>query len=242
MSQSGVLGRGAIQFVAPDTSPIPLEGPIRLRDEVEGRERIRDGDSESPELVPTSLKLASLAAAWFTQNRKLRVRQREELRRAINTVAEVRAWVVSRADPPQSVIQDVEDVTQSGLDLVQQELLEELASKKEEVSHLREVAEVLRELARNDRWEDPVEVSYSHTVRKGGELATQHETLTLVDTAEAEEAAATFERKLKNWELLQNQMQDDLERRRRQLTEAAESVAAFAAFSAGLVADVLAII
>jgi hypothetical protein len=72
-------------------------------------------------------------------------------------------------------------------------------------------------------------------------LATQTLTLTLIDTGEAEEAAAAFERKLDNWEKLRSQMQDDLERRKRQLKEVADSVSAFAAFSRGVVADVLSI-
>jgi hypothetical protein len=136
----------------------------------------------------------------------------------------------------------VEDFTQTGLRLVQRELGDELAEKKGEVSRLKEVAEFLKELARTEEWGDPVEVTYSHTARQPEGLATQTKTLTLVDTDEAKVAAAAFEKRLQNWEKLRSQMQDDLESRKRQLKEIAESVSAFAAFSSGVVADVLAII
>jgi len=192
--------------------------------------------------VPTSLKLASLASSWLTQDRELRVRQREELRRALNRVAKIRNWVPSNGDPPPSTIQDVEEFTQTGLRLVQQEILDELADKKGEVQRLKEVVEALRELADAEGWGDPIEVNYSHTIRQADGFATKNQTLSLTDSREAEEAAATFERRLESWEKLRSQMQEDIERRRRQLTEVAESVSAFARFSTGVVADVLAII
>jgi hypothetical protein len=232
------VGEGSMPPVRPISI---LEDRISLLHEAEGREGVRKVDTEHPEPVPTSLKLASLANAWLTQDRELMVRQREELRRALNKVAEIRIWVAQGADPPTSAIQDVEDFTQGGLRLIQQELRDEIAEKKEEVSRLRDVVEALKNLARTENWGDPVEVSYSHTVRQGDGLATRTQTLTLVDTGEVEEAAASFEKKLENWEKLRNQMQDDLEGQKRHLKKVADSVSAFAAFSKGVVADVIAI-
>jgi hypothetical protein len=188
------------------------------------------------------LKLAALATAWLTQDRQLRVRQREELRRTLTEVAEARNWVAARADPEASPLQDVEDLTRAGMRLVQQELVEELTEKKNEVSELREVADSLRRLAGAGDWGGPVEVSYSHTVRQPDGLVTKKRTLTLVDTAEAEEAAAGIEKRLDAWENLRSRMQEDLERRQRQLREIADNVSAFAVASGTLVSDVLAIL
>lgn len=233
------IGRG--WFETARMTKLSLEAPIKLNQKYETRDEIRSA-GENPESGATSLKLASLAAAWLTQDRELKVRQREELRRALNRVAEIRTWVASETDPPTTALQDVEDFTQTGLRLIQKELRDELADKKKEVSRLKKVAEALKDLAGTDGWEDPVEVSYSHTVRQADGLATQTDTLTLVDTGEAEEAAAAFEKKLDNWEKLRSQMQDDLERRKRDLKEVAKFVSAFAASSETVVVDVLDII
>jgi hypothetical protein len=218
-----------------------LEVPIGKRAESNGRRDSQGVSTECPESVPTSLKLASLAKAWVEQDRELRVRQREELRRALNRIAELRAWIPSEANPSASAIQDLEDFTQTGLRLIQEELRGELSKKKKEVVRLKEVGETLKELAEDDGWEDPVEVSYSHTVRQADGLVTQTQTLTVVDTEEAEEAAATFEKKLGNWEKLRSQMQEELEDRKRQLKEVTSSVSAFAAASSGVIAEVLTI-
>ena len=117
-----------------------------------------------------------------------------------------------------------------------------LAGKKIEVSQLREVADSIHELADTADWGDPVEVSYSHTVRDGDGLATKTEILNLVDAGEAKEAAATIEKKLDTWEKLRCQMLDDLKRRRHQLNEMRDNISAFAESSRSLVGDVLAIL
>lgn len=220
----------------------PLEGPINRTSEAEGREGIGSGGAEYPESVPTSLRLASLAVHWHTQEKELRVRQREELRRALSRVAKMRTWIASEAPPLTSMIRDVEDFTDTGLRLMQRDLQDELAEKRIEVTRLREMAADLRELAGVKEWGDPVEVVYSHTVRKPEGLATRTETLTLAGTGEAEDAAAAFEKKLAGWEKLRSKMQDDLERRQRQLREVGKTVSAFAVFSTGVVSEILSII
>jgi len=232
-----------VKGVGHSLSPmLPPEGLISRNTGHTAREETKSDNAEYPDSVPTSLKLASLATAWITQGRELRVRQREELRRALNRLANIRTWVALRADPPASAIRDVEEFTTTGLRIVQRELRDELAEKKSEVTRLKEVAEFLNELARAEEWGDPVEVEYSHTIRQPEGLATQTTTLTLVDTEEAKVAAEAFEKKLQNWEKLRSQMQAELESRKRQLKEIAGSVSAFAAFSSGVVADVLALI
>ncbi len=189
-----------------------------------------------------ALKLASLAMAWMKQDRQLRVRQREELRRALARAAEFRGWAAIGGDPMESAIKDVKSLTKSGSNFIAQELEAELADKKIEVSQLREVAISIHELAGTADWGDPVEVSYSHTVRAGDGRATRPETLNLVDAGEAKEAAATIEKRLDTWEKLRGQMLDDLKRRQRQVNEMRDSISAFAESSRGLVGEVLAIL
>lgn len=142
----------------------------------------------------------------------------------------------------ESAIKDVKNLTKAGSHFIAQELEAELADKKIEVSQLREVAISIHELAGTADWGDPVEVSYSHTVRAGDGLATRTETLNLVDAGEAKEAAATIEKKLDTWDKLRGQMLDDLKRRQAQLNEMRDSISAFAESSRGVVGDVLAIL
>ena len=199
-------------------------------------------NTESPETRQTALKLASLAISWMKQDRQLRVRQREELRRALANAAEFRGWGATGADPVSSAIKDVKDLTIAGSHFIAQDLVDELAGKKTEVSQLREVADSIHELADAKEWGDPVEVSYSHTVREGDGLVTRTQTLTLVDAEEAKEAAATIEKKLGAWEKLRVQMLDDLKLRQRQVNELEGSISAFAESSKGMVGEVLAIL
>jgi hypothetical protein len=188
------------------------------------------------------MKLASLAIAWMKQDGRLRVRQYEELRRALAKVAEFRGWAATGADPVAPAIKDVKSLTKAGSQFIAQELVEELADKKTEVSRLREVADSFHELADTAEWGGPVEVSYSHTAREGDGLATRTQTLTLVDAGEAKEAAATIEKKLDTWEKLRSQMLEDLKQQQHQLTEMEDSIPAFAEASRATVGDVLAIL
>ena len=196
----------------------------------------------SPEARPAAMRLATLAMAWMEQDRQLRVRQREELRRALATAADFRGWAATGADPMASAIKDVKSLTKAGSHFLAKDLEKELEDKKNEVLQLQKVADSMNRLADTESWENPVEVSYSHTVREGDGLGTRTQTLTLVDAGEARDAAATIEKKLVNWEKLRVLMLEDLKQRRRQVDEMEEGIAAFAESSRGVVDDVLAIL
>jgi hypothetical protein len=176
------------------------------------------------------------------QDRQLRVRQREDLRRALASAAEFRGWAATGADPMASAIKDVKILTKAGSHFLAKGLEQELADKKTEVAQLKKVADSIHKLADTEDWEKPVEVSYCHTVRDGTGLATKTQTLILADAGEARDAAALIEKKLDNWEKLRVLMVEDLKQRRRQVDEMEDSISAFAESSRGVVDDVLAIL
>jgi len=225
----------------PDNTTSTEENTIP-RKKPENKTGPRRASTRSPEARQTAMKLASLAIAWMKQDGRLRVRQYEELRRALAKVAEFRGWAATGADPVAPAIKDVKSLTKAGSQFIAQELVEEVADKKTEVSRLRKVADSFHELADTAEWGGPVEVSYSHTAREGDGLATKTQTLTLVDAGEAKEAAATIEKKLDTWEKLRSQMLEDLKQRQHQLTEMEDSIPAFAEASRATVGDVLAIL
>ncbi len=188
------------------------------------------------------MKLASLALAWMKQDREFRVRQREELRRALAETAEFRGWAIPGADPVAAAIKDVKTLTKAGSQFIAEELEVELAEKNAEVTELKVVAESIHELADTADWEEPVEVSYSHTARNGEGLATKMQTVTLADAGEARDAAAAIEKRLDTWEKLRIQMLEVLKQKQVQLGEMEDSISAFAESSKGVVGDVLAIL
>ena len=141
-----------------------------------------------------------------------------------------------------TAIKDVKTLTKAGSQFIAEELEVELAEKKAEVTELKGVAESMHELADTADWEEPVEVSYSHTARNGDGLATKTQTLTLADAGEARDAAAAIEKRLDTWEKLRIQMLEDLKQKQRQLGEMEESIPAFAESSKTVVGDVLAIL
>lgn len=176
------------------------------------------------------------------QDQQLGVRQTQELRRALATTAEFKGWAAIGTDPVTSAMKDVKSLTKAGSQYIAKDLENEVADKKTEVSRLKKVADSINEMAGTDDWEEPVEVTYSHTVREGDGLATRTEILSLVDAGEAKAAAASIEKKLDNWEKLRAQMLIDLKLRQRQLNEMRDSISAFAEFSRCVVDDVLAIL
>jgi hypothetical protein len=178
----------------------------------------------------------------MAQDGQLRVRQREELRRALATAAEIRGWTYSSKDPMTVAVKEVETLTKVGSSYIAKEIEGELKGKKTEVTELQEVAASIHELADNGDWEDSVEISYAHTAREGDGLATKTEIVTLASGAEAQEAAATIEKRLETWDKLRAEMIEDLKQKRRKLREMEKSIPSFAEASKSVVVDVLAIL
>ncbi len=141
-----------------------------------------------------------------------------------------------------SAIKDVRTLTKAGKQFIAEELEVEVEDKRTEVTQLQGVAESINEMADTADFEEPVEVSYSHTARNGDGLATKTQILTLADAGEARDAAASILKRLDTWEKLRIQMLENLKQEQIQLGEMEESISAFAESSRSVVGDVLAII
>ena len=189
-------------------------------------------------------EIATLAVARAKQGGHLKVRQREQLRRALARVAEARGWgsmAASAPDPVRNAAKDGARLTQKGTAALATELTDELAQKKTEMSRLERAAKAIRKMADDSKAPYPTEVSYSHTARDSSEsLITKTEELTLNDADEAQEAAQTIERRMETWGKLREQMIAELKQRQKQLEEMKRDLATFVESTEGLLHEVLA--
>lgn len=198
----------------------------------------------SPDLDDVGKALASLALARMKQDGSLRVRQREQLRRALAKAGDGLGWVTLRGGTVDRVKRATKDVTalaDAGTRALEGELAEVVADKKSEIEQLSKVAASVQLLANDADASFPTEVEYSHTARTGTRLLiTKTETLTLADRDEALSAAATLEKRIEGWEKLRDQMLDELKDKQRQLRDLKGTLSGFVDSSQGLVGEVLA--
>jgi len=210
-----------------------------MLEDMSARTRVGPGSAEAR---PTAIKIASIAIAWIKQERHLRVRQREELRRAFATAAEFRGWIASGPNPTDPAIKDVISLTKAGAKHMAQDLVERVALKKKESQTLQKTADSIAKMAEKGDWDEPVEVDYSFTGREEDHLATKTETFTLANADEARDAVALMEKKSGSWETLRVQMLEDLKGKQKQVKGLEAEIKDFAEFARGLVDDVLAIL
>jgi uncharacterized protein YoxC len=214
--------------------------------------RSRNGDqtkretpeTQSPELDEVGRKLASLALERLRQDGRLKVRQREQLRRTLATAANAMDWVLiagSTADQVTRATSDITALADAGANSLERDLAEKVADKNGEMEQLKDVARSVQELAADADTSYPTEVEYSHTARHGSQqLVTKTETLTLGDADEAQDAAARLEKRMEGWERLRDQMLQELEHQRRQIDDMKATLSSFLDASQGLVREVLA--
>jgi len=188
--------------------------------------------------------LASLALAKTQQGGTLRVRQREELRRALATAADFLGWGITgvgRADAMEEATGYVTELAKAGVEALAGDVADELASKKSEMTRLKGAAKTLQKLADDPEATYPVQMEYSHTARDGTEhLVTKTVSLDLEDSAGAQSAAQVVLKRMDAWERLRDQMQVQLKQRQRQVADLKNVISEFAAWSEGLVGEVLA--
>jgi cell division septum initiation protein DivIVA len=199
-------------------------------------------DTRSAAARPVARELASLALAWSTQGRELRVRQRERLRRALTAAADFLGWSTLGRNRVEIAILEMETLANAGVRSVADDLERELKEKRTELPRLRKTAEALHALADETNLDAPVEFSYCHTARQGDELVTKTETVTIADDREATEAAQAIERRLDAWDKLRVQMVDELKQQRRRVEEMSDSLSEFASSQRSLVREVFAIL
>lgn len=199
-------------------------------------------DTRSATARPVARELACIALAWTSQGRELRVRQREQLRRALTAAADFLGWSTLERDRIEIAIHEVQTLANAGGRSVTDDLERELTEKRTEIPRLRQAAERLHALAEETSLETPVEFIYCHTARQGDDLVTKTETVTIADQREAVEAAEAIERKLDVWEKLRAQMVDELKQQRRRVEEMSDHLSDFADSQRGLVREVFAIL
>lgn len=201
-------------------------------------------ETDSPELNEVGRALASLALARMRQDGSLRVRQREQLRRALATAADAMGWVAiagSTEDRVTRAKRDVAALADAGAHALERDLADEVAGKKSELEQLKDVARSVQKLAVDAGASYPTEVEYSHTARHGTRhLITKTETLTLSDADEAQNAAATLEKRMEGWAKLRDQMLEELKYKQGQIRDMKGTLSGFLDASQGLLGEVLA--
>lgn len=172
--------------------------------------------------------LAKLSVRRVKKAEALNVRRREQVRRALAMAGEELGWaqvVALRDDPLEVAARDVKEMLRTGLRSLKQVLRRETAKKEAEGELLEEVLETVRALAEDPDSEYPVEITYTHTARDGGQgFVTKTETVEVGDPEEAKAAAKKIEQSLPTWSKYQQEMLEDLHRRRQSLDEASRNL------------------
>lgn len=177
------------------------------------------------------------------QDRQLRVRQREQLRRALSTAARILSWEAISDDDLEIATRDIAKLARSGTRSIRRELDREVAEKRMETVRLKAAARTLREVAEGPESVYPVEFSYSYTARVPSRgVVTKTEPLTLADAEEARAAADAAERRSEAWNKLRVEMLEELRVREQRWVELSSSLSSFAEASRGMVREVLAVL
>lgn len=184
-----------------------------------------------------------MALAWVAQDGHLRVRQREQLRRAFAAAAEFLSWTMITEDPVEIANADVVKLARSGARALTRELADELAAKKSEITALKKSQKALQKLADSGDFTEPIETSYTHTVRKPSRgLVTRTEELVLTEPQEALDAVNTIEKRMEAWTKLREEMLVELKKQQERLEEMKRNLPDFVDSSMGLVREVFAIL
>jgi hypothetical protein len=200
----------------------------------------------SPELKEVGRQMAALALERLRQGGKLKVRQREQLRRTFSEAGEFLGWDAipgQQADAVAAVTSDVTKLTKAGVRSMEKDLADDLETKKKELSKLKRVATSLEKLAGAKEDAFPTEVEFSHSARDSSRgLVTKVETLTLEDASEAQQAAEKIHKRLDSYGKLRDEMIVELKQRQKQIDEMKKEVGSFADSSRRLLTEVLAVL
>jgi len=188
-------------------------------------------------------ELAAIAVARVKQEGRLKVRQKEQLRRAIARAGETLGWAATapfKSDPVSELSKEVAKLVRKGARRMKRNVRHELEEKESEIAELKLVVAAVEELAQNpDRL--PAEISYSHTARHASQgLVTKTETLMLEDRAEAETTARKMKKRLKRWGKYRDEMLEQLEEERQVLSTTTRNLSEFVDSSRPVLGEVLA--
>lgn len=188
-------------------------------------------------------ELAAIAVARVKQQGRLKVRQREQLRRAIERAGETLGWAATapfKSDPVADLSKEVAKLVRKGARRMKRDVRHELEEKESEIAELRKVVKAVEELAA-DPDAFPTEVSYQHTARHASQgLVTKTETLELEDAEAALKAAKKMQKRIKRWTKYRDQMLEQLEQERQYLKTTTKNLSEFVDTSRPVVGEVLA--
>lgn len=190
--------------------------------------------------------IARLAFERHQQDGRLKVRQREQLRRALVAAAGVMGWEknpVGNDDPVDLAARDMLKLARLGAKNMAQDMADSIARKKAEAKELKKVAKELLKLAKDKKTEYPVQMTYEYTAKgptRG--LVTKEAELELEAPSDAEDAAATIEKKLERWTDLKDQMAGEMKQTAGQIDEMAKGLPEFVDASRVLIGEVFAIL
>mgnify|MGYP001818993698 CR=1 FL=1 len=175
---------------------------------------------------------------------EFRVRQEEQLRRALRDAGEALEWELLAGDPSarsKEVVSDIRRLTQSGLRQLERDLEAEIEEKRAEIRQLKKTVTVLTKLAQKDEEAFPSEVDYQYTAKQGQSgLVTKTQALLLEAPEEAEKAAANLEQRIDRLGTLRDQMIEHLKQRLKTVGAAKSELGSFVRGTDELVDHVLA--
>lgn len=204
----------------------------------------RKKTTRSPDLDEAARALAALALLRAKQGGQLNVRQREELRRALARAAENLSWNVMAASTDEPVVKaskDVMNLVTRGAKSIAEDLATELANKKTEMTVLGRTHKAIHKLADKHDFEEPAEITYTHTARDGVDgYQTNTETLTFATATEARDEADKIEKKMDSWNKLREAMLVDLKQKQKQVAQLPDTQGAFVESTRTLLRDVFA--
>jgi len=204
----------------------------------------RPTPARSPDAIEIGRDLASLAVIRAEQGGQLSVRQREQIRRALLKASVSLEWDTLAAgsdEPIKKATKEVTKLAKKGTQAIREDLAEELAAKKTEVTRLKKAAVSMQKLAEAGDFSDPIEVSYNYTARDGSQgYLTKTQTVTLTTVKEAQDAATSIEKKIEGWDKLREQMLLDIKRRQKHLEEIDAELSTFVDSTSTLLLEVFA--
>ena len=199
---------------------------------------------QTNELREVGRRLGTLAVAWYKQSGQFRVRQREQLRRALQDAAAALDWdIVSTIedDPMEEMAFDVRRLTKAGIQAIERDLETELDEKRKEIKHIQKTVSNLEKLSEKDPETFPTELMYRYTSARGnGEYSTKEEELLIETPDGASEAAARLEKRVDRFTRLRDEMVESLKQQRKTLTSAKAELVDFVTGTRQLVTEVVA--
>lgn len=188
-------------------------------------------------------ELAAIALARIKQQGRLKVRQKEQLRRAIARAGETLGWAATapfKTDPVAELSREVGKLVKRGARRMKRNIRQELEEKESEIKELKKVVKQVEKLA-DDPDALPTEITYQHTARHASQgLVTKTETLELEDEEAARKAAKKMNKRIKRWTKYRDQMLEELEQERQYLRDTTKNLSEFVDTSRPVLGEVLA--